>query len=226
MKTVLITGTSRGIGYELVKLFANHNYHVLAISRNTSTVNALHLENVKTLSVDFEKNEEIVKIKDFVQHHWKQIDIIIHNAGKLINKPFNELTTHDFISVYQVNIFAVAEITKQLLPFLKPKSHVITISSIGGVQGSLKFPGLAAYSSSKGALITLTELLAEEFKSKEIYFNCLALGAVQTEMLSQAFPDYQAPVSANEMASYIFDFARKGHQFFNGKILEVSSTTP
>ncbi|HKJ07200.1 MAG TPA: hypothetical protein VJ970_07025, partial [Flavobacteriaceae bacterium] len=72
----------------------------------------------------------------------------------------------------------------------------------------------------------LTELLAEEYNEKQIAFNVLALGAVQTEMLEEAFPGYKAPVSAKDMANYIYDFAIKGHQFYNGKILEVSSTTP
>ena len=124
------------------------------------------------------------------------------------------------------NFFLVAELTRQLIPFLKKGSHVVNISSIGGVQGSVKFPGLAAYSSSKGALITLTEMLAEEYKEQGIAFNVLALGAVQTEMLEEAFPDYKAPVSAIEMANYIYNFAITGNKFYNGKILQVSSTTP
>jgi NAD(P)-dependent dehydrogenase (short-subunit alcohol dehydrogenase family) len=128
--------------------------------------------------------------------------------------------------VYKVNVFAVAELTRQLLPFFSKGSHIVNISSIGGVQGSVKFPGLAVYSSSKGALLTLTELLAEEYKEQQIIFNALALGAVQTEMLAEAFPGYKASVSANEMADYICNFALNGHKYYNGKILQVSSTTP
>ena len=97
---------------------------------------------------------------------------------------------------------------------------------MGGVQGSMKFPGLAAYSSSKAAVITLTELWAEEFKETGPSFNVLALGAVQTEMLEEAFPGYKAPNTALEMASYIKDFALTGHKFYNGKLLQVSSSTP
>jgi NAD(P)-dependent dehydrogenase (short-subunit alcohol dehydrogenase family) len=97
---------------------------------------------------------------------------------------------------------------------------------MGGVQGSAKFAGLSAYSSSKAALCTLTECLAEELKLENISVNCLALGAVQTEMLSKAFPGYRAPLSASEMAEFIVQFARSGHYYFNGKILPVSSTTP
>ncbi|MDT8347626.1 MAG: SDR family oxidoreductase, partial [Flavobacteriaceae bacterium] len=105
-------------------------------------------------------------------------------------------------------------------------THVVAISSMGGVQGSVKFPGLSAYSSSKAAIISLMELLAEEYKENGPRFNSLALGAVQTEMLGEAFPDYQAPLDARQMAEFIADFAVNGQRFFNGKTLPVSSTTP
>jgi|MGYP000636655233 3-oxoacyl-[acyl-carrier protein] reductase len=226
MKNVVITGTSRGIGYELAKLFANQNHNVLAISRNTEPLEALNHKNIKTLSVDLCKNDEILQVTEFVKNNWKQVDILINNAGKLVNKPFTELTSDDFLEVYKVNVFGVAELTKSLIPYLQKGSHVVTISSMGGIQGSMKFPGLAAYSSAKGAVITLSELLAEEYKEQQIAFNVLALGAVQTEMLQEAFPGFQAPVSAEEMANYIYNFSLTGHQFYNGKVLQVSSTTP
>ena len=221
-----MTGTSRGIGFELAQLFAKNSYNVLALSRNTEPLSKLNIKNISTISVDLLSEKDLKKVTDFVSNNWNQVDILINNAGKLINKPFDQLSSKDFMDVYQVNVFAIAELTKQLLPYLKEGSHVVNISSIGGVQGSLKFPGLAAYSSSKGALITLTELLAEEYKEKQIYFNVLALGAVQTEMLEEAFPGYKAPVLANEMAEYIYNFALTGNKFYNGKILQVSSTTP
>lgn len=226
MKNVVITGTSRGIGYELAKLFANQNHNVLAISRNTEPLEALNHKNIKTLSVDLCKNDEILQVSEFLKNNWKQVDILINNAGKLVNKPFTELTSDDFLEVYKVNVFGVAELTKNLIPYLQKGSHVVTISSMGGIQGSMKFPGLAAYSSAKGAVITLSELLAEEYKEQQIAFNVLALGAVQTEMLQEAFPGFQAPVSAEEMANYIYNFSLTGHQFYNGKVLQVSSTTP
>jgi len=226
MKKVVITGTSKGIGYELAKLFANQNHNVLAISRNTEPLEALNHKNIKTLSVDLCKNDEILQVTEFVKNNWKQVDILINNAGKLVNKPFTELTSDDFLEVYKVNVFGVAELTKSLIPYLQKGSHVVTISSMGGIQGSMKFPGLAAYSSAKGSVITLSELLAEEYKEQQIAFNVLALGAVQTEMLQEAFPGFQAPVSAEEMANYIYNFSLTGHQFYNGKVLQVSSTTP
>jgi 3-oxoacyl-[acyl-carrier protein] reductase len=226
MKNIVITGTSRGIGFELAQLFAKNNFNVLALSRNLAPLASLNMENISTLSVDLSKEEDFYKVTRFVSSKWNSVDLLINNAGKLINKPFEKLTTLDFLEVYKVNVFAVAELTRQLIPYFKKGSHVVNISSIGGVQGSLKFPGLAAYSSSKGALLTLTELLAEEYKEKGIAFNALALGAVQTEMLEEAFPGYKAPVSAKEMAGYIYNFTINGNKFQNGKIVQVSSTTP
>ncbi|REH54986.1 short-subunit dehydrogenase [Tenacibaculum gallaicum] len=226
MKNIVITGTSRGIGFELAQQFANQGHQVLALSRNTKPLEQINHSNITTISVDLSDESDIKKSVDFVSTEWKKVDILINNAGKLINKPFEQLTTQDFEEVYKVNVFAVAELTKNLLPFMQQGSHVVTVSSMGGVQGSMKFPGLAAYSSAKGAVITLSELLAEEYKEQQIAFNVLALGAVQTEMLEEAFPGYEAPLSAKEMANYIFDFALTGNKYYNGKVLQVSSSTP
>lgn len=225
MKNIIITGTSRGIGYELALQFANAGYQVLAISRKIPQALLEH-QNVTCLSVDLADETQLDTVSHFLSSTWKKIDAVVHNAGALLLKPFEETTQADFESIYKVNVFAVANLTRICLPYLEKGSHVVTISSIGGVRGSLKFAGLAAYSSSKGAVITLTELLAEEYKEKGISFNVLALGSVQTEMLNEAFPGYQAPISAEEMATYIYDFTLNGNKYFNGKVLEVSSTNP
>jgi len=226
MKTAIITGTSRGIGFELAQQFAKQGYQVLALSRNDQPLKALQISNIHTISCDVCQESDLQKVKTFLDEEWKEVDILIHNAGFLINKPFEDLTKEDFLRVYDVNVFGVAGLTQVCIPFLKKGSHVVTISSMGGIQGSMKFPGLAAYSSAKGAVITLSELLAEEYKEQGIAFNVLAIGAVQTEMLAEAFPDYQAPLLATEMADYVFNFSTTGSQFYNGKVLQVSSSTP
>ncbi len=225
-KNVIITGTSQGIGFELVKLFADKGHNVLALSRNSQPVSNLRFDNITSFSFDLSQPEDYIKVEEFIKTEWQQVDILINNAGTLLNKPFAETTIEDFQQVYKTNVFGVSEMTRIVLPFMKKDSHVVTISSMGGVQGSLKFPGLAAYSSSKGAVITLTELLAEEYKDTGPSFNVLALGAVQTEMLEKAFPDYKAPTTALEMAQYIFKFALHGNKHYNGKMLQVSSNTP
>jgi NAD(P)-dependent dehydrogenase (short-subunit alcohol dehydrogenase family) len=225
MKNIIVTGTSRGIGLELALQLAAKGHRILAISRTIPQA-LLGNENISCLSVDLAIETDLQKISDYLAATWKQVDAIIHNAGSLLLKPFSETSQADFESIYKVNVFGVANLTRVGLPYLQKGSHVVTISSMGGIQGSLKFPGLAAYSSSKGAVITLSELLAEEYKEKGIAFNVLALGAVQTEMLAEAFPGYQAPISAAEMAQYIADFTLTGNQYYNGKVLEVSSSNP
>lgn len=225
-KNVIITGTSRGIGFELALQFANAGHQVLAISRKTKKELIEH-QNITCLSLDISNSEELNQVENFIKNSWNnKVDVLINNAGLLINKPFEQLTTTDFEQVYKVNVFAVAELTRICIPFMQKGSHVVTVSSMGGIQGSMKFPGLAAYSSSKGAVITLSELLAEEYKENGIAFNVLALGAVNTEMLQEAFPGYEAPLSAKEMANYIFDFSLNGNKYYNGKVLQVSSSTP
>ncbi len=225
MKNIIVTGTSRGIGYELALQFANAGNKVLAISRKIPKTLLEH-QNITCLSIDLADETALTEVESFLSSTWKKVDAVVHNAGALLLKPFAETTQADFESIYKVNVFAVANLTRICIPYLEKGSHVVTISSIGGVRGSLKFAGLAAYSSSKGAVITLTELLAEEYKEKGISFNVLALGSVQTEMLNEAFPGYQAPISAEGMATYIYDFTLNGNKYFNGKVLEVSSTNP
>lgn len=225
MKNVIITGTSRGIGYELALQFANSGHNVLAISRKIPQA-LIDSPNISCLGLDISSDGGMQQVHDFITAAWQRVDIIIHNAGALLLKPFAEITADEFEYIYKVNVFGVAALNRAVLPYMKAGSHVVTISSMGGVQGTMKFAGLAAYSSSKGAVITLSELLAEEYRDKGIAFNVLALGSVNTEMLQEAFPGYEAPLSAKQMADYIYNFSLTGNTYYNGKVLQVSSTTP
>lgn len=225
-KHIIITGTSRGIGFELVKQFAKQGHQVLALSRNDGPVNALNLKNVTAFCFDLGDMEAYEKVEAFVLDQWKHVDVLINNAGQVLNKPFAKTTITDFEEVYRTNVYGVAELIRVLMPHMAQNSHIVNISSMGGVQGSMKFAGLSAYSSSKAAVITLTELLAEEYKDSGISFNVLALGAVQTEMLEEAFPGYKAPITPAEIADYIVDFSLKGQKFYNGKLLQISNSTP
>lgn len=224
----IITGASRGIGIELTKQFLNNNHHVICLTRNIEPLQKIKNERLTVISTDLSSEESINAAVQKITSNFSEIDGIIHNAGTLINKPFEQITLAEIESVYKVNVFAPFYLTQQLLGLLGKtnKAHVVTISSMGGFQGSAKFAGLSAYSSSKAAIAGLTECLAEELKDKNIAVNCLAIGAVQTEMLAEAFPGYEAPLKPIEMAEYIFDFTIKGHHYFNGKILPVSSSTP
>ena len=223
-KNIIITGTSSGIGFELVNIFSKKNHRVLALSRDNSKLRELKLDGVDAIDFDLNHND-YGKVNEFLKKAVK-IDILINNAGYLVNKPFKETTLEDFQMVYSTNVFSVAMLIKNTIDFMKSGSNVLNISSIGGIQGSVKFPGLSAYSSSKGALNILTEMLAEEYKDRGIHFNSLALGSVQTKMLEKAFPNFTASTSALEMAEYIYNFSTNGYKLMNGKVISVSSTTP
>ena len=140
-------------------------------------------------------------------------DILINNAGLLVNKPFTELTREDFEDCYSVNVISVMETVQAALGKIN-SGHIVNISSMGGFQGSAKFPGLTAYSSAKAALCAFTEVFAEEYKDSSIKMNCLCLGAVQTKMLEKAFPGFKAEISPKEMGSYIYCFYRDNNNIF------------
>jgi len=222
VKTILITGAGKGIGLETAKLAVDEGHNVIAISRNISALEAI--EGIRAYSVDLSSAEAIQGFVQKITNH--KIDVLINNAGLLTNTPVGESSFALFEKIYKVNVFGLAELTRQLLPQISPLGHVVNISSMGGIQGSSKFAGLSIYSSSKGAVITLTELWAEEFKATGPKFNALALGAVQTQMLMEAFPGFEAPITAEGFAPYLLNFGLTGHQYYNGKTLQVSSSTP
>jgi 3-oxoacyl-[acyl-carrier protein] reductase len=233
---ILVTGASKGIGFEIVKQFASDSSNsIVALSRDLdllqnlqSTCKKEYENNIHIYSIDFLSNsfkDDFIKI---LSGHTSHFDIVINNAGYLINKPFTETDHQEIQNTFQVNTFAPVTILQNIIPSLddKQQCHIINIGSMGGVQGSVKFPGLSIYSSSKSALANLTECLAEEYKEKNITINCLALGSVQTEMLNNAFPGYKAQVSAKEMASYIVQFSLQNPIYISGKITSVSNATP
>ncbi len=224
MKTIIITGSGKGIGKETSIQAAKSGINVIAISRNTESLK--NIKNIVPLNIDITKKESLNELVNLLKTKKIRIDGLINNAGYLIKKPFSNTDIEIFKKVYEVNVFGLAEITRLVIPFIHNYGHVVNISSMGGIQGSLKFSGLSAYSSSKGAVSILTEMLAEEYKETGPSFNCLAIGAVQTEMLENAFPGYKAKVSAKKFANYLLDFLLNGSKFYNGKVLQVSLSTP
>lgn len=231
---IVLTGASSGIGFEAALEFALSNDHkIVCIARSADKLRKL-LEIARginpdctLLPVEFDiVHDDYTVLLTFLQERLGTIDILINNAGALVNKPFLETTKEDFYQMMESNVLGHFNMIQNLLPLMTSGTHIVNIGSMGGFQGSLKFPGLAAYSSSKSALHTLTECLAFELAETGIKINCLALGSAQTEMLEQAFPGYQSPVLAFEMGKYVADFAKTGHKFFNGKVLPVAVTTP
>lgn len=233
---IVITGASQGIGFEVARLFAaRENNNIVAIARNEQKLkelkNACIKENIQAhlypIPFDLEhvdkiESDLIPRVKQYIG----KVDILVNNAGYLVNKPFEQLTIDDINRMVNVNYVSAINLTRSIMHSINKGGHVVNISSMGGFQGSQKFKGLSVYASSKAALASVTECLAEEYKDSGISFNCLALGATDTEMLRQAFPGYKAPLNATEMAKFIVDFAVNGNKYFNGKILPVTTSNP
>lgn len=232
---IIITGASSGVGFEAVlELTLTNQHKVVALARSKEKLTKL-LEIAKGLNPDCTLypitfdivHDEYGGLQNFIKTHFcNKLDILINNAGALINKSFTELEETDFVEMLQSNFLGHVRMIKAMLPFMSAGGHIVNIGSMGGFQGSVKFPGLVAYSASKAALHNLTECLAAELAEQKISVNGLALGSAQTEMLEKAFPGYESPVMAFEMGKYIADFALTGNKFFNGKILPVALTTP
>lgn len=228
-KTVFITGASRGIGEQTARFLAEKGHTVIVVARSDDKLKKLaatYPDNIHPLALDITNEGSAKKIIELLENKKLRLDAIIHNAGLLINKPFKDQTLDDWQSQLNVNLLGPVMLTKNLLPYLNKSSHILNISSMGGFQGSSKFPGLSAYSVSKGALSILTECLAVELEKSAIACNSLCLGAVQTEMLEEAFPGMKAPVSSESMGEYIGNFSLTGHSFYNGKVLPVSLVDP
>ncbi len=235
---ILITGAGKGIGFECVKKLCDlPGHHVLALSRNTSKLELLKEElqasdsgvdtRLSIIQLDVVQGDFLHQFIPFLKTQGYVIDRLINNAGALIKKPFAQLTPEDYRTMMEVNFIAPIRIIQAVTPYLnKDSAHIVNIGSMGGFQGSSKFSGLSAYSTSKAALLNLTECLAEEWKLTNTKVNGLALGSVQTEMLSQAFPGFKAALTAEQMAAFVVDFTLNGNQFFNGKIIPVALGTP
>lgn len=221
---IVVTGANKGIGLEIVKIFSkNQDNKIFAISKNTDNLQKLNIPNINIIQFNLEEIENYSQLANEIK---SEINILINNAGYLVNKTFANTTIEDFEKSISVNVKAPYFLIQQFLPYFTTQSHIVNITSMGGFMGSQKFAGLSAYSTSKGALSILTECLAEELRDKQISVNALALGAIQTEMLSNAFPTYKAPLQPEQIAKFICHFALNNHRYMNGKVIPVSLSTP
>jgi len=227
---IIINGGTRGIGKELVIILAqNHENQIIVTGRNKKALKDLSLKHNNVIAVPLDMLHFDNQSKAFstaVAGYFTKVDILINNAGFLVAKDFLEMDNNEARMIMETNFFGPASLIRVLKPMMVSGSHIVNIASMGGFQGSTKYMGLSYYSASKAALVCLTECLASEFNGSGISVNCLALGAVQTEMFEEAFPGFSAPIDAKQMAEFISWFSLTGQKFFNGKILPVAIGNP
>jgi short-subunit dehydrogenase len=227
---IIVNGGTKGIGREVVdKLSQNTNNMIFVTGRNEVVLKDLssNYRNVRTCSIDMSIfDSQTKKLEESVLSSFRKVDILINLAGYLVARDFLDMKNSEARLIMETNFFGPASLIRTVKPLMPSGSHIVNVSSMGGFQGSSKFRGLSYYSASKAAIACLTECLSVEFQEFGISVNCLALGAVQTEMLNEAFPGYKAPVDAKDMAGFITEFALTGHKFFNGKVLPVAASNP
>ena len=190
LKTVIITGASRGIGRSMAELFANKGYNVL-INFNHSEKKALYLYNklrnkglsVKIFKADVSKRNEVELMMKFCVEKFGGLDVLINNAGISQEKIFTDITDEDLDEILNVNFKSVFYCSQSALKYMLPnkRGKIVNISSIWGIVGA---SCEVHYSASKAAIIGLTKALAKELGPSNIQVNCIAPGVIQTDMLS------------------------------------------
>jgi 3-oxoacyl-[acyl-carrier protein] reductase len=230
---ILVTGASKGVGRALaLALLRDHGCQVIAVARDAAALERLRADagvaaaRLEIVAADITTADIARRLR--AQVGARRLHGLVNNAGVLVNRPFGHWGAAELRQVFETNVFAPLHLVQELANALSgdPPGHVVNIGSMGGFQGSAKFPGLMGYSASKAALACATECLAEELKDRQVRANCLCLGAVDTEMLQQAFPGYQAEVAPETMGSHIAEFVLRGHKVLNGKVLPLSLSTP
>lgn len=225
---IIVAGAGKGIGFACVQEILNSfpNISVLALSRNTSNLKRISQINLNSINCDLSIPNKDLKTQISKLISGYNLKGIIFTAGVLELKSIGDITLNTFNTIYQNNVWSLMNLIQTIEANLNSTSHIVTIGSMGGHTGTMKFNGMSIYSSSKAALASITECIAEEFKTKGISANCLNIGAVETDMMKTAFPGYKSNVSPESMAKFIVNFTIFSKELFNGKVIPVSSTIP
>ncbi len=237
MKTVLITGASRGIGREIAIKFASEGYNII-LNYNSSEKKAKDLTKqikkfgVKCLTVkaDVSIESEVVAMVDLALKEFGRIDVLVNNAGVALSKLF-QLTTNDEIArVFGVNAFGVINCSKAVVPSMvsEKAGKIINISSIWGKVGASME---TIYSASKGAVIAFTKALAKELAPSGICVNCVCPGVIDTDMLLEYTAEdkkelkEQTPLNRlgtpQDVANAVYFLASDNAGFVTGQVVTV-----
>lgn len=237
MKTVLVTGASRGIGREITKKFAQNGYNVV-INYNKSEKDAktlaqeLQQYNVVTMlaKADVSNEKDVQKMVNNAIKMFGNIDVLVNNAGISLSKLLQDCSSKEIGQVLNTNTLGSIYTTKAVVPNMvsNKSGKIINISSIWGEVGASME---AVYSASKGAVISFTKAMAKELAPSGINVNCICPGVIDTDMMKEYNEqDKQALIdatplnrigSASDIANMTYFLASEEASFVTGQIISI-----
>lgn len=230
-QVALITGGGRGIGAATAEALARKGAHVIVASRTeaelAATVASMHAAGLKASLIVLDVADEAAVEVAFsrIAEEFGQLDILVNNAAILLSGPFAEMAMSDWDRLLAVNLRGVVLCARQAFQLMRePGGSIVNVSSLGGLPGTDKFPGYAAYTVSKFAVTGLTEALAAEGRDCNIRVNGVAPGAVDTVMLRQAAPHLRTrtgPADVAKVIAFLCDPAESG--CMTGAMLAINS---
>ena len=236
-KTVLITGSSRGIGAELIKAFGKRraqcvvNYVTDPEGQNKSDAESVarELKDPLVIECDVTKPEQVESMMKQIQDRHGGLDVLVNNSGIISDRTIKKMPMEEFESVLRVNLTGTFTVTQKAAAILRNGGRIVNLSSVSGQMGLF---GQANYSSSKAAIIALTKVSAREFARQNITVNAIAPGFIDVGM-SKALPEEvtenfikQIPLGrlgdVNEIVDAVIFLASSMASYITGHVLNVN----
>lgn len=228
-RVAIITGAGQGVGRATAQLFAREGARVVIFSRTPA-----HLDETATtirdaggdvlaIQGDVAQEDDVQKLFQQVRDAYGHLDILINCAGIVAVRPFVEMDTATWDQVLGVNLRGTFLCCREAFRMMSTQGQgvIVNISSLSGVKGVEKFPGLSAYNVSKSGIVGLTEILAVEGKPHNIRVCAVSPGAIDTAMLQQAAPHLKAGMTAEELADILLFLADDTGRMFSGSNIEL-----
>lgn len=227
----IITGAGRGIGRAAALRFAREGTHIVLFSRTAAALSQVAREiegeghSVLSITGDVSSEEDVMSLFHRVIETYGCVDVLVNCAGIVAVKPFVDMDTATWDSVISVNLRGTYLCCREAFRVMTAQQSgvIINLSSLSGVKGVEKFPGLSAYNVSKAGVASLTEILAVEGKPHNIRVCAVSPGAVDTEMLRQAAPHLHASMTPDDMAEILLLLAGDSGRMLSGTNLEIFS---
>ena len=225
----IITGAGRGVGRATARLFAHAGARVVLFSRTRSHVEKVAAEitargeHALAISGDVSCEEDVSALFKQVRETYGRVDVLINCAAILALRPFTEMDVTTWDQVININLRGTFLCCREAFRMMavQKKGVILNLSSLSGVKGVEKFPGLSAYNVSKAGVAGLSEILAVEGKPHNIRVSAVSPGAVDTEMLRQAAPHLKAGMTPEDLAEILLFLADDSGRMFSGSNIEL-----